>query len=166
MFYWVALGCMMLFQKDLLKDLIPFADDGTAHDRQLSILAAKRNKIKRIKKPLMYYRIHGNNTFGVAKGNFMREFSPRFLFPLENEIKRIQTYIEKNNYACLEDKDYLNDLLKYYKAKKEKSISFQAMKIAFKYRNIFFSDFHGTEKRLSVLGHILMFDKLYKLLYC
>ena len=164
-FYWLTLGCTMLFKRELLEELIPFADDGTAHDRQLSILAARKNKIKRIARPLMQYRLHGNNTFGVAKGTFMREFSPRFLFPLEKEIQRIQYYLDTNNYSCPEDRSFLLDLRKYYDAKMQKSVSLTSLWIAFRYRHIFYRDFTPLERLLSVVGHILMFDKLYRYLY-
>jgi len=164
-FYWLALGCTMFFKRELLNELIPFADDGTAHDRQLSILATKKNKIKYIEKPLMLYRLHPHNTFGVAKGTFMREFSPRFLFPLEKEIERIRFYIETHNYPSQEDRLFLDDLLKYYQFKAKKRISFQAMRIAFRYRNIFFNDFNFYERVWLILGHVLLFDRIYRFIY-
>jgi glycosyltransferase involved in cell wall biosynthesis len=160
-FYWQALGCMMLFRRELLEDLIPFEDDGTAHDRQVSILAARKNKIKQVNTPLTLYRVHSNNTFGVPRGSLWREFSPRYLFPWDLEIKRIESYLAKHYAENEEDVRYLHDILRYFASKKKKGLHFEAMLIALKYRNVIFNDFNSFEKALLIFGNILYFDKLY-----
>ena len=160
-FYWLALGCTMLFKQELLKDFIPFLNDGTAHDRQVSIHAGRRNKIKNLKTPLVHYRLHSRNTFGVVKGSIMREFSPRYLYPWGSEVKRIKGYLKQKLYANENDHQFLNEILGYYESKCKKGIHFRAMKVALKYRNIFFNDFTFVEKMLLILGNILFFDKGY-----
>jgi glycosyltransferase involved in cell wall biosynthesis len=164
-FYWIALGCMMLFKKELLEELIPFSNDGTAHDRQVSILAARKSKIKSLKAPLILYRLHSNNSFGVAKGSMMREFSPRYLFPWESEIKRIKFYLENKYHSNEEDLLFLNDIMEYYQSKMKKGLTIKAMQVAFKYKKLIFNDFNFLEKIMLVFGNILYFNKIYLIIF-
>lgn len=54
-------GCFCLFDADLKKDFLPIPKTETYHDWYINLWAAKRNGIKFLNMPLMYYRRHDSN---------------------------------------------------------------------------------------------------------
>ena len=59
-------GCCMLIKSDIAKKAIPFSNT-VIHDQWLCIIASLYGKISFINKPLIKYRIHGNNQTGSLK---------------------------------------------------------------------------------------------------
>lgn len=60
-------GCTTLVKTDMAKKSLPFPKE-FVHDWWLAIYAAAFGKIKILKKPLIKYRIHGNNQTGTLMG--------------------------------------------------------------------------------------------------
>lgn len=62
------MGCCMAFRSELKSDILPFPANLPMHDQWIGLIAQKKYKVKIIDKPLILYRIHGNNvTGGKAK---------------------------------------------------------------------------------------------------
>ncbi len=65
-----VLGCTMMFNKKLLKYILPFPDEKEAYFDIYSMLtAAMTGNVSNISEHLMYYRRHDSNVFGKYKGN-------------------------------------------------------------------------------------------------
>ena len=58
-------GCTCLFKKELLETALPFPDGLYIHDKWLGVLAFHQGGIKYIKKPLIAYRQHYQNSIGA-----------------------------------------------------------------------------------------------------
>ena len=59
-------GCCMLIKGDVAKNAVPFSDT-VIHDQWLCIIASLYGKISFVNKPLVKYRIHGDNQTGSLK---------------------------------------------------------------------------------------------------
>jgi glycosyltransferase involved in cell wall biosynthesis len=76
------MGCTSLFRRsDFISSLYPFPDS-IYHDWWIAIIASMSNGIKYIKKPLIDYRLHGNNSIGIGAAR-------------KSLINDIRTYREK-----------------------------------------------------------------------
>ena len=60
----IAIGCSQLFTKRVKELMIPFTKNTMAHDWHSLYIASRLNGIYCIDKPLLGYRLHGNNAFG------------------------------------------------------------------------------------------------------
>lgn len=68
-------GFQMLFTRDLLQAALPMPDRVT-HDDWFTILAAKRDGIRYLDRPLVQYRQHGRNVTGsLVQYSALREFA-------------------------------------------------------------------------------------------
>lgn len=108
-----AAGCCMLVCGDIAKSAIPFSKV-TIHDQWICMVASFYGKIAFIDKPLVRYRIHGNNQTGILSGVFTKEdyYNVR-LFPLKQRINEIKELIN-----CID----LYDINKFYEARINKDI--------------------------------------------
>lgn len=57
--YW---GCCMGVKTDFLKEFLPFRDQCVGHDQLIGLLTEKYGKCVFVEKPLIWHRLHGNNT--------------------------------------------------------------------------------------------------------
>ncbi len=60
-------GCTMMIHSDLAKEAIPFCPH-MVHDHYLALYSATKGKIFSIRRPLIQYRIHGNNQTEMMAG--------------------------------------------------------------------------------------------------
>lgn len=60
----IAIGCCQMFTKDVKDKILPFTENTIAHDWNTVYVASRLKGVFCIKKPLMDYRLHGNNAFG------------------------------------------------------------------------------------------------------
>jgi hypothetical protein len=68
-----VIGCTSLFRRsDLISSLYPFPNN-IPHDWWIAIIASMSNGIKYIKKPLIDYRLHGNNIVGAARKSLLND---------------------------------------------------------------------------------------------
>lgn len=58
-------GCSMAFRRQLVEQIIPFPNY-IIYDWWIMLISAQKGRISRIAKPLMSYRIHGNNQVGLS----------------------------------------------------------------------------------------------------
>ncbi len=64
-----AYGCTMAFRRDFVQKIIPFMDTKANHDAWIMCCAPLYGKVAFVPKPLMSYRIHGNNTVASLGGS-------------------------------------------------------------------------------------------------
>ncbi|ARM79331.1 MULTISPECIES: glycosyltransferase [Escherichia] len=55
------LGCSIMFDKAIVKNILPIFDNGSNHDKWIVFQAALENGVKYVNKELFMYRIHGTN---------------------------------------------------------------------------------------------------------
>lgn len=61
------MGCALAFKKELLKLILPFPKNLYIHDFWIGIIAELKGALLYIDQPLVYYRIHSNNTSGESQ---------------------------------------------------------------------------------------------------
>ncbi len=161
----IAIGCSQMITKTVKEKMLPFTEKTFAHDWHSIYIANNLKGIYYINKPLMGYRLHGNNIFGGRsfKQNmkiWKKENGNSYKSYLKYRYKVItETYLA----GCLMCKDYNcnitknklqqleNDVIKYYeKAQKTKIIYFPIHK----YFNYLY--FKGIGKR--AIKEIMIFN--------
>lgn len=107
-------GCTMLVRAETAKASVPFCAY-MVHDNYIAVFAAEKGAISSVERPLVRYRIHGENQTGVLKNsdtkasyiseridifaNRMKEISVRF--PKINRVEEITEWaLERQNYAA------------------------------------------------------------------
>lgn len=85
-------GCTMLMPADLARQAIPFCPY-MVHDHYLALYAALHGTIQSVMKPLIRYRIHGNNQTGVLAGVHGKE--TYYQTRIEEAMHKMQ-WIDKN----------------------------------------------------------------------
>lgn len=109
---WIA-GCSMLLDRELAQKCIPFSSV-TVHDQWICLIASFYGKISFVDKPLVKYRIHGNNQTGILAGVYTKkDYYNIRLIPLKQRINEIKKFID---YA------YLKDIIKFYEARVDRNI--------------------------------------------
>ncbi|MCX7680010.1 MAG: glycosyltransferase family 2 protein [Spirochaetes bacterium] len=64
-----AIGCTMLFRKELKEYFLPFPEGIPYHDWWIAVVAAIKGKIGFYREPLVLYRYHGNNSTLTGERN-------------------------------------------------------------------------------------------------
>jgi hypothetical protein len=72
------LGCAMAFRRSLLKDCLPFPADTPMHDMWIGMVNQLVGKAGVIRKPLMCYRRHGNNTASDKRSSMTQKLRWRY----------------------------------------------------------------------------------------
>lgn len=85
-------GCTMLMPADLARQAIPFCPY-MVHDHYLALYAALHGTIQSVMKPLIRYRIHGNNQTGVLAG--VIDKNSYFRIRIEESINKM-FWLKKN----------------------------------------------------------------------
>lgn len=148
----VGIGCSQMFTKSVKEKILPFTDSVIAHDWLTAFIANEGKGIAYIDKPLFGYRLHNTNVFG---GRSLEQNLKRWKDKNGKSYKSYLKYREENvidkaylNGAkmCLnytkndENKEFLNEIIDYYRSiKKSKCINFHIIKF-FKYlggKNLF-----------------------------
>ncbi len=60
----IAIGCSQVFTRHVKELILPFTESTIAHDWNTEYIASKLKGVYCINKPLLSYRLHGNNAFG------------------------------------------------------------------------------------------------------
>lgn len=95
-------GCCMLVKSEIAKKAVPFSKV-TIHDQWICIIASLYGKISFIDKPLMKYRIHGNNQTGSLKEiNNKEDYYKLRVFILEQRINEFEQHINVNELLSSE----------------------------------------------------------------
>lgn len=63
------MGCALAFRRELLKFILPFPVSLCIHDFWIGIISEFKGRLDYIDQPLIYYRIHSNNTSGFSRIN-------------------------------------------------------------------------------------------------
>lgn len=65
---YTAHGCLSAFRKEFSDQILPFPNTDLYHDSWISFCAGYFGKIRYIAKPLIHYRVHGNNVTQGIEG--------------------------------------------------------------------------------------------------
>jgi glycosyltransferase involved in cell wall biosynthesis len=87
MSHYIVSGCMLAFRNDRRDLFLPFpaelqfadSDMHVLHDKWLAIVMALAGDVEVIAEPLLEYRIHPNQTIGVAPRSLLRKALPPWL---------------------------------------------------------------------------------------
>lgn len=84
------MGCAMAFRREVLDVAMPFPKDLKIHDYWLGIIAELTGDLHYLERPLIKYRIHGNNVSGTnqIKNSFIDKVLYR-LYTIANFIVRV-----------------------------------------------------------------------------
>jgi Predicted glycosyltransferases len=106
-------GCSMIVNSKIAKSSIPFSKV-TVHDQWIAMIASFYGKIVFVDKPLIRYRIHGNNQTGILTGVYTKEdyYNIR-LMPLKQRLLEVKKNINI---------DDLKDIDKFCKARVDKRV--------------------------------------------
>ncbi|NCD03262.1 MAG: glycosyltransferase family 2 protein [Clostridia bacterium] len=58
------MGCCMAFKSEIKASILPFPNGLPMHDQWIGLIAEKKYKVKLLNKPLILYRVHGENVTG------------------------------------------------------------------------------------------------------
>lgn len=113
----IAIGCSQLFTKRVKELMIPFTKNTMAHDWHSLYIASRLNGIYCIDKPLLGYRLHGNNAFGG------RSFKQNLQIWKKENGNNFKSYLNYRHKAITETylagvlmcEDYSNKITEYKK---------------------------------------------------
>ncbi len=157
-----ALGCTMLFKSELVKHILPIPEDSLSHDWWIAANASFLGKIKVHKDPLMFKRKHNTNVSVADRDNFIIRMK-KYMLSNEREKRinryqdsfdRIKFYLSSNMGKNESISGYLSDLIIYYDDMLKRGIHFTGVKIAFKYRKIFYGGFNPVARALQVIAKL------------
>ncbi|MCI1577486.1 MAG: glycosyltransferase family 2 protein [Clostridium beijerinckii] len=113
-------GCCMLVNSEIARKAIPFSEV-TIHDQWLCIIASIYGTISYVDKPLVKYRIHGDNQTASLKGVFDKEdyynLRVNILKKRLEEIKNIASNVELDKIEDFCDARIKKKLIKLFKYK-------------------------------------------------
>lgn len=96
-------GCCMLIDSGMAKKALPFSKV-TIHDQWLCMIASYYGKISFINKPLVNYRIHGNNQTGSFRGIYTKsDYYNLRINTLKQRIYEIKECIGNINLGDIEE---------------------------------------------------------------
>lgn len=119
-------GCCMLVKNDIAKSAVPFSNY-MIHDQWICFVASLYGNISFVDKPLVRYRIHGNNQTSSLKGVFTKKdyYSIRVdtLKGKMNELNRVldRNKRKSNNFNFI-DVDTINEIEGFCNARINKNL--------------------------------------------
>lgn len=157
-----ALGCTMLFRKDLKEKIIPIQPEVEGHDWWIALIASLNGKIKFINNKLVKKRVHEFNVTNIYPDSHLSRFfrffinkdSVRRQVHYSNSIIRLKFYIDNKVYFSLDEKKYLEDMLLFYSSYFNGFIHFTSFRIAFKYRNILYENYNIVSKTVHLIAKL------------
>lgn len=95
-------GCSMIVNSKIAKSSMPFSKV-TVHDQWIAMIASFYGKIVFVDKPLIRYRIHGNNQTGILTGIYTKDdyYNIR-LSPLKRRLFEVKNIIDPKNVSDVE----------------------------------------------------------------
>lgn len=102
-------GCCMLIKKDIAKSAVPFSNY-MIHDQWICLIASLYGNISFIDKPLVRYRIHGNNQTGSLRGVYTKEdyYSMR-VDTLKEKIDELNEVLVRNKQGKSNNSNFINE---------------------------------------------------------
>lgn len=91
-----VLGCSIMFERTLMKRILPIYDNGSNHDKWIVFQASLLNGIKYINEELFSYRIHGENLSFKKRTRNKKRKNIVIYFPYD-AIIRNYPYTESNS---------------------------------------------------------------------
>lgn len=157
------LGCTMMIDSRLLKDVLPFFESSRNHDWWISYCAYKCNGITYIDNKLSSYRHHDNNySRDAVKINLPQKIT-QFLSE-ESKYKRknrvitqniiIDFLLSKDNHLDKE-KRYLIDIKNLCQSYLNTTIHFNSFFKSIKYRKYFFFDQNYIGRALHIVSRLI-----------
>lgn len=102
-------GCCMLVKKNIAKSAVPFSNY-MIHDQWICLIASLYGNISFIDKPLVRYRIHGNNQTGSLRGVYTKEdyYSMR-VDTLKEKIDELNEVLVRNKQGKSNNSNFINE---------------------------------------------------------
>ena len=120
-------GCCMLIRKEIAKSAVPFSNY-MIHDQWICLVATMNGNISFVEKPLVRYRIHGNNQTGSLRGVFTKKdyYSMR-VETLQNKLNDMNNILELNkekrlDFNNLNSTESINEIKEFCKARINKNL--------------------------------------------
>lgn len=136
-------GCTVLVKTNLAKKALPFPKE-FIHDWWLALYAANIHSLYVLPKPLIKYRIHGNNqTKTLSDVEDKRSYFEKRLLLLKNRINIVKKFFYYNNKYLI---DLYNDFINY-RIEYQKSFS---IKLLFKIYKLRYLDINSTYLELMM----------------
>ncbi len=157
-----ALGCTMLFKRELVTHIIPIPEDSLSHDWWIAANASLLGKFNVLKDPLMLKRKHNKNVSETGADNLIVRFKKYFSKQdrqkrderYRTALKRIKCYLQYLRNLNAYQNDYLQNLINYYEVLVKKRIHFNAVWTAYKYRFIFYPNFNPVSRMIQVIAKL------------
>jgi hypothetical protein len=153
-------GSSSLFRSELKDRVVPFPTGLLPHDWWLALHAACVGGIRYVDKPLTLYRQHSQNAIGAKKRPTIPE-EVRLGFSktsrtkaYEDERKRFVFLMERGLFPDESKKEYLQDLIRYCDSYLGSTVHFDAVKIAGKYRDVFFPGMGSLKRAMFLVGKL------------
>jgi len=154
-------GSSLLFRRGLQDRAVPFPTELLPHDWWLALHASCARGIRYVDKPLTLYRQHSDNAIG-AKRRLTIADAIRFGLSTggrsnayEEERKRFLYLLERGVYPNADRREYLNDLVRYCDSHLNSRIHTDAVKIAYRYRDVFFPGMGPLKRAMFLLGKLV-----------
>jgi glycosyltransferase involved in cell wall biosynthesis len=155
-------GCTLAFKRSLL-DVMPAADHCFHHDQLLALLAADRDGLRYVDRPLIQYRQHRHNIIGAGLSgtdgkeiDITRHFSKNVsIHERRIDQYRLATVVLKDSVSQ-RSKKVMSDLLRYHESFIEDLFPLRAGWLYFRY-------FRHMDKHYSILRK---FFKLLLMPFC
>lgn len=89
------IGCCMAFRKDVLEHALPFPEKLPMHDQWIGIVGECIGRNVLLKRPLIYYRRHGNNASSESHAGFLQMLQWRL--EILRAVWRLRKKVRKNH---------------------------------------------------------------------
>ena len=147
-----ALGCTILFDKNLLKEALPIPEGFSYHDYWFLIVACKHSGVKFIDRPLVLYRRHSDNITGklFSNTNFYSKIGSAVSALLkekkqfrkkrfESKLKDINILIDKTNLLTKNEKELFKESCCYFYSIITSKLSFEALKFIIRNKTVLYN---------------------------
>lgn len=132
-------GAAVLFEKDILKNALPFPNSMKYHDWWLALVASELKGVNYINIPVLRYRQHDNNASGDhLKDSFIQRVKKFFNSDLQGNSSKTISILEKFKTISIQ-KQTIEQVLDYAMKCKEKKFS------AFRYFNKHYKEIYFNE---------------------
>ncbi|MBT8379448.1 MAG: glycosyltransferase family 2 protein [Ignavibacteria bacterium] len=157
-----ALGCTMLFNRSLLKRVLPIPEESISHDWWIAANAALLGRIIVVNDQLILKRKHNANVSISEEDNFFIRIK-KYLSKNErdtrkkryqNSLDRIKCYLLSHMGDNKAASEFLLDLKVYYEDMLKLGIHFSGLKVAFKYRKVFYGGFSPISRAIQIFAKL------------
>lgn len=158
-----ALGCTMLFRRELIERIIPIPLKAVGHDWWIALVASLNGKIKFLDDKLVKKRIHKDNVSVMCNDSFWYRFIRYFSIKArqkkkihyESSVIRLQYYLDNQVYNLPEEKKFLQDLLEFYSSYLTNFLHVKSFIVSYRYRYIFYERYSPIARFIHVLAKLI-----------